>query len=147
MKEISKEDIEQLKRDLYTYGYYEKKIKYLQLKLQEVNMQLKDKESVRGIRYDSQCISKDPYYSSVVDLIYQEEGIRIERDTFIEKKKRLGFERLSEVLTKMEYEIIEAHFFNGLSYSVISVNKGFLYPEHSKKISYRTLNKILNLRQ
>lgn len=142
-KEITKEDIEQLKRDLYSYGYYTKCIDEVKAKLYDVSQRLKDRERVQGISFGEKVGNSDPYHPSIAALIYEEEGLQIELKELENKRSTLGLDVIEEYLTSEEFKIITAHFFDRLSYSYIQANMSYSYDEKVKRITKIGLKKIL----
>ncbi len=143
MKEINKEDIEQLKRDLYSYGYYTKCIEEVKARLYDLSQRLQDRERAQGVSFGERTGGSDPYHPSTAALIYEEEGLQIELKELVKKRSSFGLDAIEEYLTSEEFKIITAHFFDRLSYSYIQANMSYSYEEKVKRITKKGLKKIL----
>lgn len=140
---MNKEAIEQLKRDLYSYGYYTKCIDEVKAKLYDISLRLKDREDAQGVGFSDKSCNSDPYHPSTAALIYEEQSLQLELKEVIEKRSDLELDNIKEYLTDEEYNILSAHFFCELTYSYIQVNMGYNYEEKVKRIAKSGLKKIL----
>ncbi len=142
MNDIGKDDIEQLMRDLYTYGYFSSKIKLYDVKLQDVQRRIQDCYGVSGISYDMPMGTKDPYYSKTTQLIYEEGEVLAEKRNITRKRNALQIEEKMRVLDSLEKDILISIFFHKHTHAYVSNMVGLTREGVTKKI-WRSLHKML----
>ncbi len=142
MKDIEKEDIEQLMRDLYTYGYFSSKIKLYDVKLQEIQRRIRDCYEVSGISYDKPMGTRDSYYSKTTQLIHEEGEVLAEKRNILCKRNALQIEEKIQVLDSLEQEILVSIFFHKHTHAYVSNMVGLTREGVTKKI-WRSLHKML----
>ena len=140
--DVEKEEMEQLKRDLYTYGYYLSRLKWYDSKLKDIQLRIQDNYEASGIRYDDPMGSGDPYHPTVVALILEESKLLSEKHQVITKKNALGLESKLDVLKPQEYTIIECTFFYKHTHGYVASVTGLSREGVTKKIN-RCLKKMI----
>ena len=115
-----KEAIEQLKRDLRTYGYYKGRIREVESELYNLSQQIKDCYKASGISYGEPMSSSNPKHPRVTSLINEEADLLLERKRYIDDIGRLGIDEKLKVLNDVQLKIVQAIYFDGLSYRFIA---------------------------
>ncbi len=137
--DVSKENIEFMKRQLMNYGYYSNAIKRSEIKLLDLRERIEDCYRASGVSYDGVLNSSNPYFSHTNELINEEYGEVLNKQELEKKRNELGLDDLLKQLSKEQYELIDLHFFNGLSQGYIAINKQYKYVEQVKRKLRKTL--------
>lgn len=96
-----KDKIEQLKRDLKSYGYYMRCIISCESDLYNITQQLRDCYEVSGISYDSPMGSSDPQHPRVAMLCNEEADILLKIKEYKKDIVRLNLDDKIESLSKL----------------------------------------------
>lgn len=112
--------IEQLKRDLKTYGYYQKRISEMESQLYLITQEIRNCYKVSGISYDSPMNISDPKHSRVSTLIHEESDLLMKRDKIKEDMTSIGIEEKLKNLSDVQFAIITALYFDNQSYRFVA---------------------------
>lgn len=122
---INDENIKYMKRQLNDYGYFTKKIKECDAKIDDIILRKKDLYKASGIRYDQPILSSDPHFSAIQNLVNEEGEEEDIRNEWIKKRNSLKLDHLLKRLNKELYELIDLKYFDDLTYGYIAVNKQY----------------------
>lgn len=117
--------IEQLKRDLRTYGYYKGRIREIEASLYNLSQQIRDCYKASGIGYGEAMSSSDPRHPRVTILINEEADLHGDRKWYIEEIKRLGIDEKLKVLTDIQLKVVRAIYFDGLSFKYVAAQTNY----------------------
>lgn len=123
--EVTKENIEFMKRQLQNYGYYSAAIFRSDAKLIDLRERIKDCYKASGVSYDGILNSSDPNYSYTNELVNEEYGELLNMNELKKKRDALGLNKLLPLLSKEQSELIRLHYFEGYSQGYIAVNKQY----------------------
>ena len=137
--EVTKENIEFIKRRLKDYGYYTEAIRKSDIKLIELRERIKDCYKASGVSYDGILNSSDPNYSRTNELVNEEYSEVLYKEELMKKRNHLALDNLLNQLSNEQYDLIRLHYFEGYSQNYIAVNKQYKYIEALKRKMKKTI--------
>lgn len=138
----TKDETEQLKRDLYSYGYYTSKIEWCNSKLDEIRLQIQDNYQASGISYDSPMGTSDPYHTVVNGLVNEEGYWMAEKHVFIQKRGELLIEEKMQRLSPKAQMIVECTYIHRHTHGYVASVSGYSREGVTKCIQ-RSLRKMI----
>lgn len=110
------EVLEQLKRDLKSYGSYTRRIKNIESELYNVTLRIKDCYEAAGINYGEKVSSSDPKHPYINQLHYEEADLLIDINNLIKSRSELGIDYKLKLLNEVQYEVINELYFKGSTF-------------------------------
>lgn len=124
-------EVEQFKRELRSYKYYENCIKELDLSLEEVATKLKGVMSPQfgKIIYEN---THNPYKENKIQYLYQEEELVKKRDKYYNLINTID-NKLDFILEEREKNMIRDIYINNINQDVVARNNCYAYRQGMMK--------------
>lgn len=111
MKDKNDEELEQLKRDLKSYGSYNRRIRHIESELYNITQQIHDAYEASGVGYGEPMSSSNPKHPFINQLQYEEADLILNIKKLKKKRSELGIDDKLKLLNEIQYEVIESLYF------------------------------------